>query len=243
MDERYCKGYNVPEKAIRQIQFGRLKGFSDINPQWKISTMTEIYGMCGIGWKYEIVEEKEMPIPQCGGVIALFMKVAVYIKDGENWSAPIFGMGGDSIVKIEKGKPYFNDEAYKMCLTDALGNALKNIGIGGGVYERQNSTKYNMPTQNAPRQNVPQSAPRQNVQQNVQRQNAPQSLRERFVSVVNGFNVPINEFAYFVSGGKARNASALSNEMIESVVNNPQNALEYYRQMKSALMNKTGKTA
>ena len=50
----YNKLKVVPEEAIKPIQNGRLKGKSDINPMWRIKTMTEHFGVCGIGWKYVI---------------------------------------------------------------------------------------------------------------------------------------------------------------------------------------------
>ena len=46
---------SVPENALKPIQAGRLKGMSNISPVWRIKAMTEEFGPCGIGWKYEIV--------------------------------------------------------------------------------------------------------------------------------------------------------------------------------------------
>ena len=50
----YEKARLVPESAIKPITSGRLKGKSDINPVYRIKRMTEIFGPCGFGWKYEI---------------------------------------------------------------------------------------------------------------------------------------------------------------------------------------------
>ena len=43
-----------PKEALRAIQGGRLAGKTDINPQWRYKALTEQFGPCGIGWKYEI---------------------------------------------------------------------------------------------------------------------------------------------------------------------------------------------
>lgn len=134
IDERYAAASHVPKRVLKTIDVGRLKGKSDINPQWKISLMTEIYGMCGIGWKFEVTEKNTVTINT--GEVMLFMTVAVYIKNDEKWSDPVYGMGGDFIVKKERTGLHANDEAYKMCLTDALGNALKYIGVAADVYEQ-----------------------------------------------------------------------------------------------------------
>lgn len=147
MDERFEKVRQVPPSALKQISAGRLRGKSDINPQWKIEAMTEVYGVCGEGWYHELVEDKVIPMDD--GQIMLFMKVNVYIRDREgNWSKPIQGFGGDYIAKKESGGIHLNDEAYKMCYTDALGNALKSLGIANDVYRGfWDGSKYNRPTE------------------------------------------------------------------------------------------------
>lgn len=39
---------SVPNEAIKPISAGRLKGFSDINPMWRIKKLTEMFGPCGV---------------------------------------------------------------------------------------------------------------------------------------------------------------------------------------------------
>ena len=53
--ELYNKVRSVPQEAKKEIKGGRLKGMTDINPMWRIKTLTEQFGICGIGWKTEIV--------------------------------------------------------------------------------------------------------------------------------------------------------------------------------------------
>ena len=43
-----------PKDALREIQAGKLKGKTDINPQWRYKAMTEKFGLVGTGWKYEV---------------------------------------------------------------------------------------------------------------------------------------------------------------------------------------------
>ena len=147
MDERYARLATPPVSALGAIKGGRNKGKTDINPQWKYEAMTEVYGLCGLGWKFAIDETNIIDLPN--GEKMIFMKVALHIKDGDGWSEPIYGYGGDFIVKEENaGKKenarlYADDEAYKKCLTDALGNAMKNIGVAADVYKGMFETKYN----------------------------------------------------------------------------------------------------
>ena len=139
--EYYDKLKKVPQTALKTIQAGRLKGKSDINPQWKYERMTEVFGPCGIGWKYIPVSDKQVACAD--GQILLFTEIALYVKDGDKWSEAIPGFGGDFIVKKESNGLYYNDEAYKMANTDALGNAMKMIGVAADVYRGlANDSKY-----------------------------------------------------------------------------------------------------
>lgn len=49
--EIYEKVREVPEKAQKKIEAGRLKGMTDINPMWRIKVLTEQFGVCGIDRK------------------------------------------------------------------------------------------------------------------------------------------------------------------------------------------------
>ena len=148
MDERYEKHAVPPTDALKDIDFGALKGKSDINPQWRYEAMTDLYGLCGIGWKMEIVKTEQVPVPSTGELM-VFVTISVSIRDGETWSAPIYGIGGDFLIKIAFGKLKPNDEAYKMAMTDALGKALSMLGIASRVYRGLYDTKYEKRAQNA----------------------------------------------------------------------------------------------
>jgi hypothetical protein len=122
-----------PQDAIREIKGGNLKGFSDINPQWRTEVVTREIGLCGIDWKFEVADTFTQVVEATGEVL-VFVKVAVYIKDADEWSAPIYGFGGDYLVKKDRNGVRGNDEGMKMAVTDALGTALKMIGVGADIY-------------------------------------------------------------------------------------------------------------
>jgi len=122
----------VPSNALKPIEFGNLKGKSDINPQWKIEALTKEFGLCGFGWKYEI--DKVDTFNCQDGQVLLYLRLSFYFKQEEKWSDPVYGYGGDFILKKNKNGLVPNDEAFKMCLTDALGNAIKNIGVAGSIF-------------------------------------------------------------------------------------------------------------
>lgn len=121
-----------PNDALKPITFGALKGKSDINPQWRYEALTAALGPCGYGWRFEIADTKTQPVNT--GEMMVFVLVNLYIKQGEEWSAPIPGWGGDYLIKKDKNGIHGNDEAFKMATTDALGTAAKMIGLAADVY-------------------------------------------------------------------------------------------------------------
>lgn len=130
----------APDSALREIKGGRLKGKTDINPMWRIKALTEQYGPCGIGWKYDIL--KKWLEPGANGEIAAFVDINLFVKEDGAWSDPIPGTGGSMFVAKENGGLYTDDDAYKKALTDAISVSCKALGFGADVYWEQDSTKY-----------------------------------------------------------------------------------------------------
>ena len=148
MSVKYKKMSRPPASALREIQAGDLKGKTDINPQWRYEIMDEVYGPCGEGWRYEIVKLWDCPTQD--GTVLAFAQVNVYVKIADGWSEPIPGLGGNTLVDMVKGynqgdpkRPKPNDEGYKMAITDALGTALKMLGVAADIYAgRWDGSKY-----------------------------------------------------------------------------------------------------
>lgn len=132
-----------PIAALKTIGGGRLRGMTDVNPQWRYQAMTEQFGPCGDGWKFEISKLWTEPGPD--GEVMAFAMVHVFFRlsTGGPWSDPIPGIGGSSLVTQEKSGLHANDEGYKMAVTDALSVALKQLGIAADIYAgRFDGSKY-----------------------------------------------------------------------------------------------------
>ena len=129
----------VPDNAKKAITGGRTKGMTDINPMWRIKTLTEQFGLCGIGWYY-IPTRKWLETSK--EETAAFVDIELYVKVGDEWSKPISGTGGSKFVTKEKSGIYVSDECYKMATTDAISVACKQLGIGADVYWDADRTKY-----------------------------------------------------------------------------------------------------
>jgi hypothetical protein len=135
----------VPKEAQKTITGGRLNGKTDINPIWRIKTLTEQYGVCGTGWKAEIV--RAWVENGSGGEIAQYCHIKLFVKDNGEWSEGIDGVGGSMLVAKEKNGLYTNDEAIKMAYTDAISVACKSLGFGADIYWDKDKTKYDGTTQ------------------------------------------------------------------------------------------------
>lgn len=137
----YEKFRSVPKEACKEIGAGKLKGFTDINPMWRIKMLTDTFGPCGFGW---YIEYEEHWTDTLGNEIGAFCKVALRVKhpDTGEWSAPIIGIGGSKLAGKGKGDG-IDDEAYKMAFTDAISIACKNLGMAADIYYQKDRTKYN----------------------------------------------------------------------------------------------------
>ena len=144
-----------PSEALKQITGGKLKGMSDINPMWRIKTLTEQFGACGIGWYYDV--DKQWTEQGANGECAAFCNISLYIKIDGEWSKPIKGTGGSKFITNNKNGSETSDECYKMALTDAISVACKALGFAANVYwNAGRQTKYDtQPANDKPVEPVP----------------------------------------------------------------------------------------
>lgn len=147
--EIYNRLRNVPKEAKKTILGGRLKGFTDVNPMWRIKALTEAFGPCGVGWRYEIT--KQWLEHGHNDEIAAFCNINLFYKDKKTgeWSHAIPGTGGSAFIAKETKGPYTSDECFKMALTDALSVACKALGMGADVYWENDRSKYDLQQYNA----------------------------------------------------------------------------------------------
>jgi len=145
---------DVPKQAQKAIKAGRLKGMTDISPQWRYHVMTQTFGPIGIGWKFTI--DRQWLEDGSYGQSCAFTEISLYVKHEGAWSDAIPGTGGSAFIaketktnwdtKVKEDFLYTSDEAYKMSLTDALSVAMKMLGVGAVIYSAGNDySKYSAP--------------------------------------------------------------------------------------------------
>lgn len=139
----YDASREVPKTAQKSFNNGRFSG-TDINPMWRIKKLTELFGPAGIGWYTEIISERAEKISD--DTIFAIVDLNLYVKVDDEWSKPIYGTGGNTLMSSGKRGVISSDEGYKMAYTDALSVACKALGIGADVYWDKDVTKYTTPS-------------------------------------------------------------------------------------------------
>ena len=142
--EIWNKVKQPPKEALKQITGVRgMSGMTDIKPQWRYQIMTEVFGPCGTGWKFDIV--RLWSEDGADGVKFAFAQINLYCLNPENnsWHDPIPGIGGNVLVRKETNGLYSSDEGYKMAITDALSTATKMLGVAADIYAgKWDGSKY-----------------------------------------------------------------------------------------------------
>lgn len=149
----YNQGRSVPDEAKKAFNNGSFSG-TDINPMWRIKKLTELFGPCGIGWYYDVLSERA---EEHHDMTMAIVNLNLYVKFNGEWSKPIYGTGGNALVKVTKSGQKASDEGYKMALTDALSVACKALGIGADVYFEKDKTKYTQYATEAEPKTAPES--------------------------------------------------------------------------------------
>ena len=144
----YDKFRTVPPEAQKVIKGGRISGFTDINPMWRIKILTAMFGPCGVGWYFDVI--KKWTETGANGEISAFVEVHLFYKHDGEWSRPVYGIGGSSFVAKESSGLRTSDECYKMAYTDAQSVACKALGVGADVYYSKDTTKYSVDNDNKP---------------------------------------------------------------------------------------------
>jgi hypothetical protein len=116
------------------------KGLNSINTQYFFMKATETFGVCGIGWGYEIIEERYdegVTITKGQDVLGVTknhtIKLKLWFKLGED-KGEVLSFGHTPYIYSSKYGLSVDEEAPKKSLSDAIKKALSMIGVAGDVY-------------------------------------------------------------------------------------------------------------
>lgn len=123
-------------------KFKRAGGFAGtaIKPIYTTQKMTEEFGPAGKGWG--MGEPSFQTMPGHNGEVLVYCTVSLWWADTDGAVNTVFGVGGDKAVTYIKANEQYNrperwendDEAFKKAFTDAVGNAMKHLGMSADVH-------------------------------------------------------------------------------------------------------------
>tara|TARA_Y100000310_G_C20689941_1_gene821571 strand:+ start:616 stop:1350 length:735 start_codon:yes stop_codon:yes gene_type:complete len=118
------------------------QGMSSIDGYYMFQKATEAFGMCGIGWGYEVIEEDYRtggPIYDKGKTEVIaheidhMLRVKFWYMQGET-KGELTHYGITRYVYSSKYGPITDEEAPKKSLTDAIKKCLSMLGFCADVY-------------------------------------------------------------------------------------------------------------
>lgn len=122
--------------------FKRGGGFTGtaIKPIYTEEKMTETFGPVGIGWGFSEPQFQLVPGEHKELLVYCWLTLW-FVKDGVR-SDGVPGVGGDKVISYIKANEQYNrperwendDEAFKKAFTDAVGNAMKHLGMSADVH-------------------------------------------------------------------------------------------------------------
>jgi hypothetical protein len=114
--------------------FSRAGGFKGTatKPIWTSLRMTEYFGPCGIGWGMDKPEHTTL-LANTEGLV--FCTTGLwYIDPATGERGQVYGVGGDKFLISQSNGLRTSDEAFKAAYTDALSNAMKQIGVCADIH-------------------------------------------------------------------------------------------------------------
>lgn len=130
----------TPPEQTKAITGKSYQGTSP-KPHYLIRKATETFGPCGIGWGFQIVDER---IEEgAGGERMHLARVRVWYR----WNGgrgEVEHVGGTQFSGTRSsGRPFTDEDAPKKSVTDALVKALSLIGFAGDIFMgRYDDSKY-----------------------------------------------------------------------------------------------------
>jgi len=132
-------GKTDPDQTKAFTRGGGFKGTA-VKPIYTEHKMTEVFGPCGIGWGF--TEPSFQVVAGDNKEVLVYCWLSLWVvRDGVK-SELIPGVGGDKVVSHIKANTQYNrperwendDEAFKKAFTDAIGNAMKHLGMSADVH-------------------------------------------------------------------------------------------------------------
>lgn len=176
--------FKTDKNEVKAITGKSYKGDSP-KPYYLIQKATEVFGPCGIGWGYRVVDhgfnEHKFYEPIGNPAVQVERTLVNHWCLVEFWykwegqkSEPIQQFGGtQAAYKTSTGKIMFDEDVTKKSVTDALVKCMSCIGFAGDIFSgRWDDSKYHQ-EQEERQQRQQNNQQRQQPQNNQQQANIP----------------------------------------------------------------------
>jgi len=127
-------------RRVKAITGKQYKGNSP-QPYYLVERMTETFGMCGIGWGLNIINER-MERLTATDVLHIAVIEVWYMLDGARGSITQIGQT-KACYETSTGKMMVDEDAPKKSVTDAMTKCMSYLGFAGDIFSGQwDDSKY-----------------------------------------------------------------------------------------------------
>ncbi len=125
---------------VKQITGKQYKGNSP-QPYYLVERMTEAFGMCGIGWGLNIINERMERLTDID-VLHVAVVELWYVHESKKGSITQIGQT-KACYKTSSGSILVDEDAPKKSVTDAMTKCMSYLGFAGDIFSGQwDDSKY-----------------------------------------------------------------------------------------------------
>ena len=127
-------------KRVKQITGKQYKGNSP-QPYYLVERMTDSFGMCGIGWGVNIINERMERLSETD-VLHVAVVELWYVHESKKGSITQIGQT-KACYKTSSGSLLIDEDAPKKSVTDAMTKCMSYLGFAGDIFSGQwDDSKY-----------------------------------------------------------------------------------------------------
>ena len=127
-------------KRVKAITGKQYKGNSP-QPYYLVERMTEAFGMCGIGWGLNIVNERMERLTETD--VLHVAVVEIWYKQGDEYGKITQIGQTKACYKTSSGSMLVDEDAPKKSVTDAMTKCMSYLGFAGDIFSgKWDDSKY-----------------------------------------------------------------------------------------------------
>ena len=134
------RAFTTDPRAVKEITGKQYRGNSP-KPFWIVERLTDEFGPCGIGWGFQIINERFERFSETDSLHVASVRLW-YVLDGVRGELEQIGQTKASYMS-SKGSFMLDEDAPKKSVTDALVKCASYLGFAGDIFSgRWDDSKY-----------------------------------------------------------------------------------------------------